>query len=110
MKIWLDDVRDPKYFPWMAPMGDDWIWMKRVDDVITALKTGKVESIHLDHDLGVEDERTGYEVLAWLEEQIGTGQWPFSNIPEMYIHTDNPVGRERMKLAHIRIVELLDKE
>jgi hypothetical protein len=39
--------------------------------------------VSLDHDLGIgvrDDERTGYDVLLWIEEQVGTG-WPASECP-----------------------------
>jgi hypothetical protein len=88
MRVYLDDTRE-------APEG--WIRTQTPEEVIALLQTGKVEAISLDHDLGVateERERTGYEVLRWLEEQVATGAWSFP-VPEIRVHSANPVGWQR---------------
>jgi hypothetical protein len=87
MKIFLDDTRTP-------PNG--WILCYWPDDVIELMKTKNVTHISLDHDLG-HDKITGYDVLLWLEEKVHYD----SNliIPEITIHSANPVGRKRMENA-----------
>lgn len=65
----------------------------------------------LDHDLGIatpEAERTGYDVLGWLEEALATGTWKHA-VPVMRIHSANPVGWRRMELA-IASIQRLSKE
>lgn len=90
MKIWLDDERE-------APEG--WIKVRWPEDVIKYLKTCKVTELSLDHDLG-DSEKNGYQVLLWLEEAIVSGSLPENfNLPEIRIHTQNPVAKERMKAA-----------
>jgi hypothetical protein len=57
--------------------------------------------LSLDHDLGLdslEAERTGYTVLTWLEAEIAHERWPFP-LPQITIHSANPVGRARMERA-----------
>lgn len=92
MKVWLDDVRE-------AP--DGWVHVKTPEEAIELLRSGEVEEINLDHDLGLatpESERTGYDVLAWLEEALATGIWKHP-VPVIRIHSANPVGWSRMQQA-----------
>ena len=69
MKVWLDDLRD-------APPG--WVRVTTPEEAIALLETGDVTEISLDHDLGLVDgerERTGYDVLLWLERDVAEGRW-----------------------------------
>jgi NAD+-processing family protein with receiver domain len=69
VKVWLDDARD-------APSG--WVRARTPEEVIELLRLGEIVELSLDHDLGLDDgvsERTGYAVLRWLEEEVGTGRW-----------------------------------
>lgn len=86
MRVWLDDVR---------PMPSDFThWAKTADEAIALLKTGLVEEISLDHDLGLE--KTGYTVALFIEESAYNG----SLLPlKIKIHSQNPVGKEKMKQA-----------
>jgi len=88
MKIFLDDIRE-------APSG--YIRAYNYQEMIHLLKSynGHIEEISLDHDLGEED-KTGYDVLLWIEEQQATiGYIP----PKIKIHSANPVGCSRMEQA-----------
>jgi hypothetical protein len=92
VKVWLDDVRE-------APEG--WAHVKTPEEAIELLRSRRVEEISLDHDLGLttpESERTGYDVLAWLEEAVAMGTWEYA-VPAIHIHSANPVGRQRMEQA-----------
>lgn len=91
MKLWVDDCRNPNEF---GKIG--WNWAKTYEDAIEILSTGNVTEISLDHDLGFlasigqfEKELTGYDILKWMEEY---DIWP----DKIYVHSQNPVGRERM--------------
>ena len=89
VRVWLDDFRD-------APPG--WVRTFTPEQVIGLLALGNVTEISLDHDLGLdaaEPERTGYDVLLWLEAEVGCGRWT-GPLPGITIHTGNPVGRARM--------------
>jgi hypothetical protein len=99
MKVWLDDVRE-------APSG--WTHVFTPEEAIELLSSGEVEEISLDHDLGLatpESERTGYDVLLWLEEAVATGTWTQA-LPVIHIHSANSVGRRRMEQAVASIERL----
>ncbi len=63
MKIYLDDLR---------PSPDRWIDAYWPNEVIEYLKTGSVEIISLDHDLGDDGRDTVYDVVLWNEEAVAT--------------------------------------
>jgi len=86
VKVFLDDER-------AAPEG--WTAVRWPEEAIALLETGEVDVISLDHDLG-DDTRTGYDVLAWIEEAVATrGFVP----PAIAIHSANAGARPRMALA-----------
>lgn len=88
MRVWLDDERK-------MPEGFD-LHVRTATEAIDVLKTGKVQLISLDHDLGPPEAGTGYDVAAWIEEAAFSKQIPRL---EWRIHSANPVGRERMLAA-----------
>lgn len=88
MKVYLDDVRE-------TPLG--WVRTYTAPQTIALLKTSKVTQLSLDHDLG-DGDGTGYDVLLWLENEIGTGVWHWP-LPAIDIHSANPAGRLKMKAA-----------
>ena len=99
MKVWLDDTRD-------APPG--WFRALTPEEVVQWLRTGRVTHLSLDHDLGLGgpgSERTGYAVLLWLEREVGAGRWTVP-LPEITVHSGNPVGRDRMLQALRTIARL----
>ena len=94
MKIWLDDER---------PIPNGWLGVKTPEMCIAIIEIAfhngeTVEILSLDHDLGLIDpdtlqERTGYDVLLWLEK------YPKMMPKEVRIHSANPVAQRRMNLA-----------
>ena len=98
MKVYLDDVRG-------TPEG--WVRVYWPEEAIELLKTGKVEIISLDHDLGENDRgidgrpATGYDVILWIEEQVFVNGF---SPPVMRVHSDNSSAREKME-AGIRAIE-----
>ena len=86
VRVWLDDVRQ-------APPG--WVRTFAPEQVIALLRSGRMAELSLDHDLGLEPGRTGYAVLVWLESEVAAGRWP-GPLPEISVHSANPVGRRRM--------------
>ncbi|KKW45863.1 MAG: hypothetical protein UY96_C0013G0020 [Parcubacteria group bacterium GW2011_GWB1_56_8] len=96
LKIWLDDERP-------APFG--WLHVLTVSDAITMLGTGRVSDLSLDHDLGLSSG-TGYDVLVWLEEKVATSAF---ELPNLFVHSRNPVGRKRMSAAIEKIYEIARK-
>jgi len=93
MYVWLDDER---------PAPDGWVHVRSVPLLMSLFP--KVDVISLDHDLG-KDELTGYDFLRWLEVQVGMGR--VTRIPEIRLHTANPVGRKNMELVISSIRRLL---
>jgi Cyclic-phosphate processing Receiver domain len=86
LKVFVDDLRD-------APEG--WLWIMTPGEAIDLLKSGEVREISLDHDLGYDeagDDLAGYQIVAWLEEAVATGEFAFP-LPLISIHSANPVGR-----------------
>lgn len=98
MRLYLDDVRNPNRL-----YGDNYfVWVKTYKEAIQLLKTGQVESISLDHDLGYTDpNHTGYDVACWIEAAVRNSEIP---LPEMYCHSWNPVGKDKI-LATIQSLE-----
>lgn len=93
MKVYLDDERT-------TPAG--WVRVFWPDEAIALLKTGKVEEISLDHDLGNDERGTGYDVVLWIEEAVITkGFKP----PLMKVHSANSSARQKMKLGIKSIME-----
>jgi len=101
MKIWLDDVRDPP--------DEDWIHVYTPEEATSALEGGRVVELSLDHDLGLAEpdgrERTGYDVLVFIERELALGTITFP-IPTIRIHSANSVGRRRMEQAIASIQRL----
>ncbi len=88
MKLWLDDVRT---------MPDEYTHhAKTASEAITIIQNMRVEEISLDHDLGNDEDGTGYDVATYIEKCAFHG-----NISPIYmhIHSDNPIGVKRMKTA-----------
>ena len=61
MKVFLDDVR---------PTPEGWVRCYWPQEVIELLKTGNVEVISLDHDLGDDTRGTGMDVCKWIEQTV----------------------------------------
>ena len=82
MKLWLDDNRVPPI---------DYIWVKTAPEAIQYLMSGLVEEASLDHDLGLLDCGTGYDVVLFLEQCPQF--WP----DHVAVHSRNPVASKRMR-------------
>ena len=96
MKVYLDDLR---------PTPEGWVRVFWPDEAIELLKSGDVEIISLDHDLGDDKKGTGYDVVLWVEEAVVTEKF---SPPEIVVHSANSVGRAKME-AGIRSIYKLSK-
>lgn len=99
--VYLDDLRTP-------PRG--WVLTETPEETIELLKTGRVEKLSLDNDLGLGNdergrERDGYSVLRWLEEEVEISGIISPNV--ITVHSGNPVARSRMQTV---IDKILKKE
>lgn len=84
MKIFLDDNR---------PTPEGWLRAYWPDEVISLLRTGQVEAVSLDHDLGDDRHGTGYDVIVWIEHAVALrGFEP----PQIFVHSANPAAAQRM--------------
>jgi hypothetical protein len=85
MRIWLDDVR---------PMPAEYdVWLRTAEQAILAIRLGGVTAISLDHDLGDESEKTGYDVARFIEE----GAFNDTVAPiEIHVHSANAAGRQNI--------------
>ena len=95
IKLWVDDIRPPKY--------PDWIWAKTYDEAIYWLATDCVLEASLDHDLSIQHtlgykdrEKTGYDIVCWMEEN---NVWPKDGVT---VHSMNPSGKFRMEQVIFR--------
>jgi hypothetical protein len=96
VKVWLDDTR---------PAPEGWVHVRTPEEAIELLRGGGVEEISLDHDLGLDvgpNERTGYDVLLWLEREVEAGR--MSPPAVMRAHSGNvgAIGRMESAIASIR--------
>lgn len=107
ISLWVDDVRDPVDHGFTG-----WTWAKSFDQAVQYFIHYKVIEASLDHDLGqlsamgiaTHNEKTGYDLVCWMEEH---------NIYPMYgcyIHSQNPVGAQKMRVVLDRILEKKLKE
>lgn len=109
VKIYLDDVR--------TPIDNDWVVVRNYDEFVNALNKygfGNISAISLDHDLGdeamteyytnvkrwkkidysnIKSEKTGMDCCKYLVEKCLDENCV---LPQVYIHSANPVGRENM--------------
>jgi hypothetical protein len=88
MKIWVDDIRPKPDASWLHARNS--YEAIRALEIYRGLRNGwlptlSIEAVSLDHDLGGDD--TTRPVVLWMCEN---DFWP----ENIYVHTDNPVGRE----------------
>jgi hypothetical protein len=91
VRVWLDDTR---------PAPEDWVHVRTPEEAIDLLRGGEVEEISLDHDLGLDvgpKERTGYDVLLWLEAEVAAGRKRPPAV--MTVHSGNVGAVKRMEQA-----------
>lgn len=96
MYVFLDDMR-------ATPAGYARVYWP--DEAIALLKTGKVELISLDYDLGDYERATGYDVLLWMQEAVTMSTF---KPPEIHIHTADPSARIKMQMTAASIQQLAE--
>ena len=99
MKLYLDDVRNPKT--------EGWTVVRNYEEFVKHIESnGLPEEVSFDHDLaeiyydsekGKEiftyHEKTGYDCAKWLCEYCWNNGLP---IPTWNVHSANPVGRDNI--------------
>jgi hypothetical protein len=86
VRVWLDDLRP-------MPIGFD-LHARTAEEAIEIIESGRVSEISLDHDLGSEENGTGYEVAKFIEEGAYHGYVAFM---EVKVHSANPVGAKNIQ-------------
>lgn len=89
MKVFVDDFR---------PTPDGWVRVYTYEGAIEILKTGKVEQISLDNDLGTKKE--GYDVAKWIERQVFETTF---RPPKIWVHSSNPVAAQNIRSCIVAI-------
>lgn len=91
MKIYLDDIREPDTsYTVFQSVGEE-LYKTIIEnwDII--------EEISLDHDLGNDEQGTGYDVLLFIEEYVYSYQPAY--LPTIKVHSSNSSARIKMELA-----------
>ncbi|QEZ47980.1 cyclic-phosphate processing receiver domain-containing protein [Cupriavidus oxalaticus] len=94
MKVFLDDER---------PTPEGWCRVYWPDEAIRLLKTGAVEEISLDHDLGDDTRGTGYDVILWIEEAVALRGF---KTPRIIVHSANSSAVDKMQAGVLAIERL----
>ncbi|WP_252229970.1 cyclic-phosphate processing receiver domain-containing protein [Clostridium sp. ZBS15] len=83
INLYVDDIRK-------CP--DGFVIARNYDEAIELLRSNTIDTLSLDHDLGLNEngiEKNGYDIVKYMcEHGISPRQ--------IYIHTDNVVGRDNM--------------
>lgn len=98
--LWLDDERDPANFSCQG-----YVWIKTAEALIAWFEEhgmDAVNNVSLDHDLG-SGRMTGYDAITWMENEVALGKAPPRRIA---LHTQNPVGMERMRAVRFKIYQI----
>jgi hypothetical protein len=95
MRVYLDDVRNPPLFDTLGKQLD-WVIVRTASECIDLIKSGGVEFISFDHDLGNDEDGTGYDVAKFIEKSVAMGDFDPINYS---IHSANPVGANNIDCA-----------
>lgn len=113
MRIWLDDLRDPKdpYIQYRYGAEPDMVWIKDGMDLLDMLglsvvdramstkpipPVADIDFISFDHDLG-HHKCDGYIIAACIEAAAASGK--IRKPIAWAVHSDNPVGAARIRVA-----------
>lgn len=116
MKLWLDDERPPPddTWTWVRTAGEA-IMFLAVHNLVTVGGRDHVTHVSFDHDLGVcnfcwrlgkkQCVHDGHSVASYIEERVAchSDYGPPYNIPRLEVHSQNPVGIQRLKSAFAAI-------
>lgn len=88
--MYLDDIRSPKY----APLFGKWVICRNYEEAIKCFeKHGWPMFISFDHDLGDENEPTGYDFAKFLVDTDLDTDNKMPNGWKFHVHSANPVGK-----------------
>jgi len=107
--LFLDDERIPSSASWMSyPSNVSWDIVRNSEDFMEAVKSKQYDIISFDHD--IQDWVDGKEVTGYdcLKQYCYMGM--SGSEPEMYFHSQNPVGRNNMRLYWMNYLECFYNE
>ena len=91
-KLFIDDERFP------PDDGESWVIARDYDAAISVFKTmGCPNFISFDHDLG-PDSKTGFDIAKALVEMALNEEIVIPDDFTFYVHSQNPVGAENIRL------------
>lgn len=99
MKLFLDDIRDVQNV--YGDKNTGWVIVRTFEEFKSAItknyeSTGEYpEMISFDHDLGVNE--TGYDCAKWFVDYYMDNGKLNSRIPDILIHSWNPVGAKNIR-------------
>ena len=86
MKLYLDDLRS-------APPG--WQRTHTAEETIDLLRTGEVEELSLDYNLGPDSSQTGAAVPRWIDQKIASDP-DWTPPKRIRVHSTHRVGRAQL--------------
>lgn len=94
MKLYLDDIREPK--------SDDFVIVRSFEDAIKFVEANGIpEFISFDHDLGCDEEgnilKSGYDFAKWLVDSDINKEFIFPDNFDFNVHSANPIGRNNIE-------------
>jgi hypothetical protein len=95
MILYLDDVRNPPMYD-LAGEPISWEIVRTASECISLIQSGKVEFLSFDHDLGNDEDGTGYDVAKFIEAGAYSGE---IDPIDYAIHSANPVGANNIDNA-----------
>lgn len=110
--IFLDDERYPEDVTWIKyPENIEWFVTRTQDYFMCLLEGEEFDIITFDHDIECYDDEgreiTGYDLLKWTLDHLYTNN---KEIPKMYFHSKNPIGKENMEAYYNNFVDFYNKE
>lgn len=100
--LWLDDTRrvpedtSSEHYEWVKDFYEFQCWI---------LENGMPDVLDLDHDLG--EYHSGYDCLKFC---IGIAVGNNLSVPELRVHSMNPVGRDNMVKYYENFVKMYLKD
>ena len=90
LRLFIDDIREP--------YDNDFVVVRSYAEAVGWLrKNGCPEFISFDHDLGDEDELSGFDIAKWMVNMDLNSKGKF--IPDEFdynVHSANPVGADNI--------------
>ena len=94
--LFLDDERYPDDVTWIDyPKGIQWTVVRTPDQFIEAIHAKPYDYYSFDHDLGPDTILDGKHLLNRFCSYLLDHVRP--DLPVVYFHTKNPIGRDNMK-------------